>query len=231
MLQRTVTSAVLVFAAILTCARPAHAQQTVNFTLGYFVPLKDDARTSGDVININQSFLAFNPDEFGGASIGGEWLVALGRFFEAGAGVSYTGQTVPSVYRDFIDSDGTEIDQDLELRIVPIAFTVRYVPFGQSTPLQPYVGGGLGVINWRYRESGEFVDFGAGRVIFEDTFEGTGTSTGPIFVGGVRFAGRRLTAGGEIRYQHAEGDLPDDFAGSKIDLGGWTYNATVGLRF
>jgi hypothetical protein len=208
MLQRTVTSAVLVFAAILTCARPAHAQQTVN-----------------------QSFLAFDPDEFGGASIGGEWLVALGRFFEAGAGVSYTGQTVPSVYRDFIDSDGTEIDQDLELRIVPIAFTVRYVPFGQSTPLQPYVGGGLGVINWRYRESGEFVDFGAGRVIFEDTFEGTGTSTGPIFVGGVRFAGRRLTAGGEIRYQHAEGDLPDDFAGSKIDLGGWTYTATVGLRF
>jgi len=117
------------------------------------------------------------------------------------------------------------------LRIVPIAFTVRYVPFGQSTPLQPYVGGGLGVINWRYRESGEFVDFGAGRVIFEDTFEGTGTSTGPIFVGGVRFAGRRLTAGGEFRYQHAEGDLPNDFAGSKIDLGGWTYNATVGLRF
>jgi hypothetical protein len=231
MLQKIVTSAVLVFAAFLTCARPAHAQQTVNFTLGYFVPLKDDARTHDDVININRSFLAFDPDDFGGASIGGEWLVALGRFFEAGAGVSYTGQTVSSVYRDFIDSDGTEIDQDLELRIVPIAFTVRYVPFGQSTPVQPYIGGGLGIFSWRYRESGEFVDFGAGRQIFEDIFEDTGNSTGAIVVGGVRFAGPRLSAGGEIRYQHANGDLSRDFAGSKIDLGGWTYNVTVGLRF
>jgi hypothetical protein len=231
MLQRTVTSIVLVFAAILMCARPAHAQQTVNFTLGYFVPLKDDARTHDDVININRSFLAFDPDDFGGASIGGEWLVALGRFFEAGAGVSYTGQTVSSVYRDFIDSDGTEIDQDLELRIVPIAFTVRYVPFGQSTPVQPYIGGGLGIFNWHYRETGEFVDFGAGREIFEDTFEDSASSTGAIVVGGVRFAGPRLSAGGEIRYQHATGDLSRDFAGSKIDLGGWTYNFTVGLRF
>jgi hypothetical protein len=231
MLQRTVASAVLVFAAFLTCAQPAHAQQTVNFTIGYFVPLKDDARTHDDVININRSFLAFDPDEFGGASIGGEWLVALGRFFEAGAGVSYTGQTVPSVYRDFIDSDGTEIDQDLELKIVPIAFTVRYVPFGQSTPVQPYFGGGVGIINWRYRETGEFVDFGANREIFEDTFEDSGNSTGAIVLGGVRFAGPRFSAGGEIRYQHAEGDLSRDFAGSKIDLGGWTYNFTVGLRF
>jgi outer membrane protein W len=231
MLQRTVTSVMLVFAAILTCARPAHAQQTVNFTLGYFHPLGHESRGPDDVLNINHSFLAFDLDEFGGASLGGEWLVGLGRFFEAGAGVSYTGQTVPSVYRDFIDSDGTEIDQDLELRMVPIAFTVRFLPFGQSSPLQPYVGGGLGIINWRYRETGEFVDFGAGRVIFEDTFEDSGNSTGAIFVGGVRFAGQRLTAGGEVRYQDAEGDLSRDFAGSKIDLGGWTYNFTIGVRF
>jgi hypothetical protein len=231
MLQRSVTSAVLVFAAILACARPAHAQQTLNFTLGYFAPLDEHSRTPGDVLTNNQTFLAFDIDDFGGASVGGEWLVSLGRFFEAGAGVSYTGQTVPSVYRDFVDSDGTEIDQDLQLRLVPIAFTVRILPFGQSSPVQPYFGGGLGIINWRYRETGEFVNFSAGRVIFEDTFEDSGSSTGPIVLGGVRFAGQRLSAGGEVRYQHAEGDLSNDFAGSKIDLGGWTYNFTIGMRF
>jgi hypothetical protein len=231
MLQRTVTSIVLVCAAILTCARPAHAQQTVNFTLGYFSPLGGESRDQDDVINIDRSFLLFDPDDFGGLSIGGEWLVGLGRFFEAGAGVSYTGQRVPSVYRDFVDSDGTEIEQDLELRMVPISFTVRVLPFGQSVPVQPYFGGGLGIINWRYRESGEFVDFGAGREIFVDTFEDSGNATGAIVLGGVRFAGPRLSAGGEIRYQHAQGDLSRDFAGSKIDLGGWTYNFTVGVRF
>jgi hypothetical protein len=231
MLQRSVTSTVLALAAILMCARAAHAQQTLNFTIGYFVPLGEDSRAPGDVLANNRTFLAFDMSEFGGASVGGEWLVSLGRFFEAGAGISYSGQTVASVYRDFVDPDGTEIDQDLELRLVPIAFTFRVLPFGQSLPFQPYVGGGLGIINWRYRESGEFIDFGAGRVIIEETYEATGSSTGPMVVGGVRFAGPRLSAGGEITYQDADGDLPIGFAGSTIDLAGWTYNFTIGMRF
>lgn len=236
MLQRSVTSAGLLLAAILICASPAHAQQTVNFTIGHFAPVGFDARISDngltdDVIATNAGFLAFDIDEFGGASFGGEWLVGLGRFLEAGAGVSYTAQTVPSFYRNFVDPDGTEVDQDLYLRITPIAFTVRVLPFGQSTPIQPYFGGGLGVINWKYRESGEFIDFNAGREIFVETFEATGNSTGAIVLGGVRFAGRRFTAGGEVRYQNASGDLPSDFTAPKIDLGGWTYNFTVGARF
>jgi hypothetical protein len=231
MLQRFVTSAGLLFAAILICASPAHAQQTINFTIGHFNPLDFDSRASGDVINENLTFLAFDPDEFGGASIGGEWLVGLGRFLEAGAGVSYTAQTVPSFYQDFFDPDGTEVDQDLHLRITPVAFTVRVLPFGQSTPIQPYFGGGLGIFNWKYRESGEFIDFNAGREIFVDTFEATGNSTGAIVLGGVRFAGSSFSAGGEFRYQHASGDLPNDFSAPKIDLGGWTFNVTVGARF
>ena len=147
--------------------------------------------------------------------------------------MSYSAQTVPSFYamRNVVDPDGTEVDQDLHLRTTPIAFTVRVLPFGQSSAIQPYVGGGLAVINWKYRESGEFIDFNAGREIFVDTFEATGNSTGAIVLGGVRFAGRRFTAGGEFRYQHASGDLPNGFSAPRIDLGGWTYNFTVGARF
>jgi len=231
MLPGSVTRVGLLIAAVLICASPAHAQQTVNFTVGHFSPFDPNSRVSGDAINENLTFLVFDPDEFGGASFGGEWLVGLGRFLEAGAGVSYSAQTVPSFYADFVDPDGTEVDQDLHLRTTPIAFTVRVLPFGQSSPIQPYFGGGLAVINWKYRESGEFIDFNAGREIFVDTFEATGNSTGAIVLGGVRFAGRRFTAGGEFRYQHASGDLPNDFSAPKIDLGGWTYNFTVGARF
>jgi hypothetical protein len=230
MLQRTVTSVGLLF-AILIYASPAHAQQTLNFTVGHFSPFDPDSRVSGDVINENLTFLVFDPDEFGGASFGGEWLVGLGRFLEAGAGVSYSAQTVPSFYADFTDPNGTEVDQDLHLRTTPIAFTVRVLPFGQSVPIQPYFGGGLAVVNWKYRESGEFIDFNAGREIFEDTFEATGNSTGAVVLGGVRFAGRRFSAGGEIRYLNADGDLPRDFTAPKIDLGGWSYNFTIGARF
>jgi hypothetical protein len=231
MLQRTLTSAALTLAVTLVCAQPARAQQTVNFTLGYFAPHGEDARVAGDVINANRGFLAFEVDDFGGPSVGGEWLLPLGKFFEAGAGVSFSRRTVPSVYLDYVDSDGTEIYQETRLRLIPIAFTVRVVPLGQSSPVQPYFGGGVGLIDYRYSETGEFVDFGAGRQIFRGSFVADGTEAGPVVLGGVRFASDSFSAGGEIRYQSAEADLSSDFAGSKLDLGGWTYNFTVGFRF
>jgi len=231
MLQRTLTTLVVVWAAMLVSAQPARAQQTLNFTLGYFAPIGEDARVGDDVLNVNRTFLVFDIEEFDGPSVGAEWLVPLGQFFEAGAGVSFSRRTVFSVYQDFIDSDGTEIDQELRLRMVPSAFTVRVLPLGQSSPVQPYFGAGLGLISWRYSETGEFVDFGAGREIFRDSFVASGTERGPVVLGGIRFAGSSASAGGEIRYQKANADLGADFAGSKLDLGGWTYNFTVGMRF
>lgn len=225
----------LLVGALLTCATAAGAQglgrQTVNFTLGYFTPVGFDGRDNDDVLIANSTFLLFDIDEFNGASVGGEWLFPLARHIEGGIGVSYSSQTVPSIYADFVDSDGTEIDQDLRLRLVPLAFTVRLIPVSPRSPIQPYVGGGIGLINWQYTEEGEFVDFNAGREIFNARFANSGTNAGPIVLGGIRFAGDAFSTGFEIRYQHATGDLDTDFAAPKIDLGGWTYNFTAGVRF
>ncbi len=231
MLKNVMARGVLMCAALLMCATIANAQQTLNFTLGYFTPLALDARDHDDVLLENSTFLLFDPDDFNGASVGGEWLFPLARVIEGGIGVSYMSQDAHSVYFDFVDPDGTEIDQELTLRMVPIAFTVRLVPTGQRSPVQPYIGGGLGIINWRYAESGEFIDFGAGNEIFRDTFVKSGSNVGPVFLGGIRFAGSTATAGFEIKYQKATGDLDANFAAPKIDLGGWTYNFTAGIRF
>ena len=231
MLTRLMTCALLAGAAVLMTARDAAAQQTLNLSLGFFAVRGEDARTEGDVINVNRTFLAFDVSDFNTASIGGEWLVPLGDFIEAGAGLSFSRRTVPSVYADFVDNDGSEIEQDLRLRLVPVAFTVRVLPLGQRNALQPYFGAGLGVVNWRYSESGEFIDFGAGREIVRETVVADGNETGPVVVAGLRFGGETMSAGGEIRYHSAEADLDDRFAGSKIDLGGWTYNFTIGVRF
>jgi hypothetical protein len=96
--------------------------------------------------------------------------------------------------------------------------------------VQPYFGVGLGVFNWRYSESGEFVDF-RDESIFRESYVADGNSVGPVAFGGLRFAGDAFSGGGEIRYQQAEGDLDERFAGSRIDLGGWTYQFTFGFRF
>ncbi len=175
MLHRTVTSVVLVFAAILMCARPAHAQQTVNFTLGHFAPLDPRSRVSGRCAqrSIERSSCSTSTTSAAHRSAeSGSWRSA--DFVEAGAGVSYTATDgAERCIADFVDPDGTEIDQDLDLRTRPDRLhgprtAVRTIDHRFSRTF----GGGLGVINWRYRESGEFIDFNAGREIFEDTFRG-----------------------------------------------------------
>ena len=207
------------------------AQQTINFSLGVFTPRGEDARVAGDVLNATRNVLFFNIKDFNSASIGAEWLVPFNEFFEGGAGVAFSRRTVPSVYTGFTDTDGAEIEQELRLRMVPISFTVRALPLGQSNPFQPYIGAGLAVINWRYAESGDFIDFNNNREIFRASYVASGSATGPVILGGIRYGGQTLTAGGEIRFQSADANLNSDFAGNKIDLGGWTYNFTLGVRF
>jgi type 1 fimbria pilin len=227
--------------ALFSSVTSARAQQTLNFTFGYFTVHGEDARpscspaasTDCDVLVKDRQFLSFDINDFSGATVGGEWLVPFGNFLEGGAGISFSRRTVPSVYTNFVDTDGTEVDQDLRLRLVPIDFTVRLIPTGQSSPVQPYFGVGVGIVNWRYSESGEFINFSGGqRTIFRDTFVGTGNATGPVVLGGLRFVGDHATGGFEIRYRKAEDTLPEgEFAASKIDLGGWSYLVTGGVRF
>jgi hypothetical protein len=231
MLKRFVSSVLLAGAALCAAPVDAAAQQTLNFSLGLFTPRGEDARTAGDVLNANRTFLAFDIADFNSASVGGEWLVPLGNFIEAGAGVSFSRRTVETVYSGFTNTDGSEIEQSLRLRLVPVAFTVRVLPLGQRNALQPYFGAGLGIVSWRYSEFGDFIDFARGREIFAAQYVAEGSETGPVILGGLRFGGETVSAGGEIRYHSAEAALNSDFAGSKIDLGGWTYNVTVGVRF
>jgi hypothetical protein len=235
MLKRVFTNSILAAGAMLMCATAASAQdqgkQTVNFTLGYFTPLGFEARDDDDVLNADSTFLLFDIGDFNGASVGGEWLFPLARHVEGGIGLSYSKRTVPTIYQQFEDPDGTEIDSDLSLRIVPLAFTLRLIPTDPRSPVQPYIGAGVGLFSWRYSEIGEFIDFGAGNVIFDDRFVKTGTNAGPVFLGGIRFVGDTASGGFEIKYQKAIGNLDENFAAPKIDLGGWTYNFTAGIRF
>jgi hypothetical protein len=135
------------------------------------------------------------------------------------------------VYTAFVNADGSDISQDLKLRIIPLTATVRFLPLGHNSPVQPYVGAGVGVFLWRYSETGQFLD--TNNVVFIGNFTGSGAEVGPVVLGGARFGIGPATAGAEIRWQSARPTLPSDqgFAGPKIDLGGFNYLFTVGFRF
>lgn len=207
--------------------------QAINFNLGYFVLKGDDGRGEDDVLFRNKDSLLFETKDFNGATIGAEWLIGLSDYLEGGVGIGYYQKTVPSIYGALVQDDGTEIEQDLKLRIVPITATVRFVPMGRRNPIQPYVGAGIGFYNWRYSETGEFVDFN--NDVFRATFDAKGNEIGPVVLGGVRFAAADVwLVGGEIRWQDAKGDtggIDEGFLGDKIHLGGWTTSVTFGFRF
>ncbi len=220
--------------AILMCAlaTPAHAQQTLNFSFGGVIPFGENERIENDVLIANGGFLRFDLRDFAGGTVGVEWLVPVGPVVEFGAGVAVYRRTVPTVYRDFIASDGSEIDQSLRLRMAPITLSIRIVPTGQNSPVQPYLGVGLAIVSWRYSEFGDFIDFGtASRVVRPGTFVLSGTEVAPVVLGGVRFGSGALSAGAEVRYQRASTDLDSRFAAPRLDLGAWTVQGTFGIRF
>jgi hypothetical protein len=118
-----------------------------------------------------------------------------------------------------------------------VTATIRFLPLGHHGPARPYIGGGVGILAWRYTETGEFLGNaptpGADIPTFRDTFTEKHVNAGPVFLGGVMIPMGSAGLGFEVRHQSAKGNIPGppDFAGSKVDLGGWNFLFTIGARF
>jgi opacity protein-like surface antigen len=236
--MRHVTFAAALTALISVAPSDASAQQSLSLSIGGFVPRgedtrgRDDRRRSDDVLVNNLDFLVFDIKDFNGFTAQAEYLVGIGEWLDAGVGVGVYRKTVPTIYADLVNSNGAEIEQNLRLRIVPFTATVRFLPVGRGNGIEPYIGAGVAFLNWRYSESGSFVDF-TDFSIFRDSFTGSGTAAGPLVLGGIRFGPQAWGIGVEVRHQSALGTLPIDqgFAGDRIDLGGFSYLTNVTIRF
>lgn len=217
--------------AVAASARPALAQHTLNVSFGHFM-MRSEGRIATDILLIERHDLLFEVGDFNGATIGGEWLVPVGNMLEAGAGVSFTRNTVSTVHTRVRNRDGSEIPRVLSLRQLPFAFTVRVLPLGQSYRVQPYAGGGIAVVKWRYSESGDFVD-GNGNIFRNEEHAAVGGAIGPLVLFGLRVSGETLTFGAEGRYHSARGSFGPVFGKVRdpdIGLSGWSMQATAGVR-
>ena len=131
-LSAGLTSAVLAVGLLIVGSGSAHAQQSLVLNLGQFSVRGEDTRVEDDVLLENLSLFAFDIRDFNNGTVGAEWLIGAGDYFDAGLGVGFYQRTVPSVYTDYINDDGSEIFQEFRLRIVPLTATIRVLPFGRE---------------------------------------------------------------------------------------------------
>ena len=206
-MPRTATL-ILAVLAVFVWATPAAAQQSLSLNIGYFDVRGEGGRVAGDTIVENLFApppfqLGYRVSDFNNITVGVEWLIPLGQFLEAGVGVSYYSEVVPSFYPDLTYPDGSDITQSLKLRTIPVTATARWIMTGRRARVQPYIGAGVGIVPWRYSETGDFVD--ENNNIFSWDFVDSGTAVGPVIFGGLRVAAsRRIAIGGEFRYQYAD---------------------------
>src|SRR3954451_12377639 len=101
-MRRLHVATVLFVLVGLLAPATSHAQQSVNFYVGGLVTPDWHEREFTDVVANNLSGgeygLAFDIHEFNGITAGGEYLVGLNNFLDAGLGVGFYSQRVPSVY-------------------------------------------------------------------------------------------------------------------------------------
>jgi hypothetical protein len=226
----------LMTAAVVAHPATASAQvvQSLNLNLGVWMPRGEDTRVANDVWLKDLPVYRFEVKDFTGAEASAEWNFAFGDRVELGLGGAFYQRTVTTSYRDYTNPNNSEIVSKFKLRTAPVTGVVRILPFGNARTFQPYLGGGIGVINWRYSEVGDFIDFNDNNNVYHAQYTATGNKAAPVFL-----AGFRAPVGGDVwaitmegRYMRAEGDLnTNDFLGSKIDLGGTSLRFGVLVRF
>ena len=195
--------------------------------LGLFSPRGDSRLWVENVETFDYAVTDFN-SLFAGV----EFDLELNEYVDIAMGADGYSRTVASRYRDFVRDDGSEVVQNVRLRVVPLTAGVRFFPAGKFHALLPYVTAGLGIYVYEYREEGEFIDFTTSE-IFGAVFYDRGVTAGLYAAAGLEAS---LSPGfsvfGEFRRHFARADHGGDFASfGELDLDATQLSVGITFRF
>ena len=210
---------------------------SVSFRAGWNI-----ASAGSDLFDFVTDQLTVDKGDFSSPDIGGDVGFAIGPRMDVTAGFFFAKSSQASEYRDFVDNDFLPITQSTSLRTMQITGSIRYAlrPRGRDISrfawvpnrLVPFVGGGGGVINYEFRQSGDFVDF-QDLSVFTDVFRSSGWAPSGHVFGGVDIQlYRGLYASVEGRYTKASATLSRDFVDfDPIDLSGFRMAGGINFVF
>jgi len=204
-------------------------QQSVRLRLGLFTP--DGESDFFDDVAVD---FTGEPKDLEDVVGGLDYVFDLQRNFGLMLSADYFQGKMDQSYRDFVDNRGNRITHTTTLDVTPLTAGVVIKLAPEGAPIVPYVGAGGGVYAWRYRESGDFIDFGvASRPVFSTTLEDTGAALGYYLQAGLDVPiSPYFSFFAEGRWDRADDELGGDFADlGTLDLSGRRVMGGIAWKF
>jgi outer membrane protein W len=156
------------------------------------------------------------------------------------SGISGTNRE--SEYRAFIDNNNQPIQQATDFRRIPVTIGVKQylTSTGRSigrlawipTRLAPYVGAGAGVMYYKFRQAGDFINESTSDV-FSSVYESDGWAPTVHGLAGIDYSiSPRFALNTEARYLWSNAALSHDFKDfGHLDLSGLSTTIGLSVRF
>jgi hypothetical protein len=200
------------------------------------------ASAGSDLFDFVTDQLTLESKDFNTPGVGVEGGVAIGSRMEVLGGLEYSESSTPSEYRRFVDNNNLPIVQETELTNIHVggSLKIALLPRGQSISrlawvprgVSPYVGAGAGAVYYKFRQSGDFIDFVDNSVFSEVFFSDGWAPSAHVFGGADLQVYRQLFLQLEGRYLWSSGKLDSDFIDfDPIDLAGFRMTAGVSVLF
>ncbi len=195
-----------------------------------------------DLFSFVRHELTLSRGDFAGGSVAGDFAFFLRPRVALQLGGAYASRTRPSTYRAFIDNNDREIEQSSAFRRMALSAGLRYylMPTGRAlgdlawvpARVTAYVGAGVGITWYQFRQAGDFVDYQT-MDVFNSTMESSAAAPTAYGAAGVEYAlSARLGLTGEARHDMASARMSSDFSGfDRIDVSGTAFTLGLTLRF
>ena len=210
---------------------------SIGIRTGYVLPtisspLFDDARQD---FNLNRY-------DFDAPYLGGEIAARVGERWDIALGAGWAESHSRSHYRDWVDADGIEIEQENRLQIVTATLGLRYYVSDRGrrigrfawvpSAVTPFVSGGAGITWYELERVGDFIDVDT-FYIWPDVLQSDGA--GATVYGGLGAdisLGKQFYLSAEGRYALANAEVSGQYAAyDGIDLSGLQFIAGISLRW
>jgi len=240
-------AALLVAATAVAVTRPSLAQSAGDgflfhapvFTFGLRGGF-DRASAGSDVFSFVTTQLTLSRRDFSSATFGTDLAIPVSRSNDIVFDAGLTSVSRRSEFRDWVDQNNLPIEQTTSLRRVPLTLGVRHYlsPRGRSigrfawipAARTTYIGLGAGLMNYRFRQVGDFVDFQTLNILPDEFTSNAWTPVLHALAGAELSLGRFIMVTAEARYTWARGPMSRDYVRfNRIDLSG--VSVTTGLSF